>query len=151
MSTATEPTIIRFRVPAVPVAQPRPRAVSLNGRARMANVPKSHPVHDFRATVRMAFRSHHHGPPLQGPLSLSLLFVMPRPKRLMWKTKPMPREPYTSSRNDWDNLGKSVCDALNGLAWRDDGQIVEVALRRMIAAGDESPHAEIEIREIVNA
>ena len=135
-------------IPAVPVAQPRPRAVQGgNGKARMAGPHNNHPVHAFRATVAHAWREVHTGAPLEGPLTLRAVFVMPRPGRLVWKTRPMPREPYTSSRNDWDNLGKSVCDALNGVAWRDDGQIVRATVERWYAAGDESPHVELTVDE----
>lgn len=28
-------------------------------------------------------------------------------------------------RPDWDNISKLVCDALNGIAWHDDSQIVD--------------------------
>lgn len=32
---------------------------------------------------------------------------------------------FFGCRGDWDNLSKSVCDALNGIAYRDDRQIIE--------------------------
>lgn len=142
-------TRIEFTVPAVPVAQPRPRAVSMNGKARMAGPPKSHAVHSYRATVAQTFAAERPGmAPLDGPLVVRMLFVMPRPGRLRWKTRPMPREPYTAAKNDWDNLGKSTCDALNQIAWRDDGQIVRAEVERWIAAGDEQPHVEIVIESL---
>lgn len=30
-----------------------------------------------------------------------------------------------TSKPDWDNEGKLVCDALNGIVWRDDAQIAD--------------------------
>ena len=137
---------IAFTVPAVPVAQPRPRAVTMHGHARMANAPKEHPVHAFKASVRRAFAEAHDGPPLEGPLAMELTFVMPRPKAKLWKSKPMPREWYDAYRNDWDNLGKAVSDALNQLAYHDDGQLVVVLVKRVIAAGDERAHTWVSIR-----
>ncbi len=31
---------------------------------------------------------------------------------------------------DWDNIGKIICDALNGIAYRDDAQIVDGRTRK---------------------
>jgi Holliday junction resolvase RusA-like endonuclease len=107
---------------------------------------KSHPVHAFKASVRAAAAAAYDGPPLEMALALTAVFVMPRPGSMLWKKRPMPRAHYCVSRNDWDNLGKSVSDALNGLVWRDDGQIVVARVERWIASGDEQPHVEIEIK-----
>lgn len=32
---------------------------------------------------------------------------------------------------DWDNIGKVVCDALNGIAYKDDAQIVCAQIRKL--------------------
>ena len=137
--------VIEFRVNAVPVAQPRPRAVMRGNRAGMADAPKSHAIHDFKTSVREAFRRKYQGPPLDCPLVLEIEFVMPRPGRLIWKTRPMPREPYSAKKNDWDNLGKGVCDALNKFAFTDDGLIWDCRVVRWIASGDEAPHCMVRI------
>lgn len=31
---------------------------------------------------------------------------------------------------DWDNIGKIICDALNGAAWEDDAQVVEASVQK---------------------
>lgn len=144
-------TPIRFTVPAVPIAQPRQRTrvVNANGKTFAQNyTPKTGPVQDFKATVRHAAAVAYSGAPLTCPLALSLTFVMPRPSSMVWKTKPMPREPYAVKKNDWDNLGKSVCDALNKLLYADDGLLCEVKVSRCIAAGDEAPHVEVEVQAL---
>jgi Holliday junction resolvase RusA-like endonuclease len=135
--------LIEFYVPAVPVAQPRPRAVNAGVHARMANVSTKHPIHDFKASVRFAFKGAYSGPPLAGAILLDCLFIMPRPRAMIWKTKEMVRIRYTAGKNDWDNLGKAVSDALNKIAYQDDGQIWRANVERWIAAGDEAPHVEI--------
>jgi Holliday junction resolvase RusA-like endonuclease len=141
------PILIRLFVPAVPVAQPRPRAFTVGGKARMGDVPTKHPVHDFKASVRMAFRAAYQGRPLGGPVRMTCVFIMPRPRAMIWKTKPMPRVPYCAGKNDWDNLGKAVSDSLLKVAYYDDGQLWKVCVERWIAAGDEAPHAEILIEQ----
>ncbi len=142
------PTKICFTVPAVPVSQPRPRAYIAGQRARMGTVSDKHPVNGFKAAVMHQASLAYDGPPLAVPLAMTLVFVMPRPTTKVWKTKPMPREPYAAKKNDWDNLGKSVCDALNGTMYDDDGRLVDVRVQRWIAAGDEQPHVEVTIEEV---
>ena len=139
-------TVIVFSVPAVPVAQPRPRATTGGGgRPRMVEAQHRHPVHAFKATVRHAARLVYEGPPLDCPLTMELLFLMPRPGRLRWKTRAMPRCPFTAKNKDWDNLGKAVSDALNELIYVDDGLLWDVHVRKEFASGDEQPHVEIRI------
>ncbi len=133
---------IEFNVPAVPVAQPRQRhrlATGAGGKSFVKNyTPAKSPVNDYKATVRHAAAAEHKGAPLQGPLYLSLTFIMPRPKGMYWKTKPMPRVPH-ASRPDCDNLAKSTLDALKGLLWIDDAQISRLDVHKLVADGHEQP------------
>lgn len=159
MSATTEPTVIRFRVPAVPVAQPRPRAVKRGKHARVHQVThvkqadgsrKQHPSLAFKATVRMCAEKVYQGPPLAGPLRVDVVAVFPREKAKIWKTKPMPRYPHTV-KPDRDNLDKAVLDSLTGLLWRDDNQVCDGRIQKWRAAGDEQPHVQIMIRKLPNA
>ena len=117
-----------------PVAQPRPRAAAVNGKARVyqpSGAAKQYKKH-IALRARQVFAE-----PLSGPVSLELWFCMPRPKARTWKTKPMPREWHTS-RPDVDNLMKAVMDALNGVAWQDDSQVCETLAVKCVAAGSDS-------------
>jgi len=134
---------ITFTIPAVPVAEPRARAVAIAGKPRLYEASKSHPIHAFKATAKLSFaatKSQAH----DGPISLDLVFVMPRPQNKRWLTKPMPRYPNVIAP-DVDNLAKAVMDALNGLAWRDDKQVSRLTCEKLVAAGDEQPHVEVTI------
>lgn len=150
---------ITFTVPGVPIPQPRPRATLAPGgrSARIHEVThiknavtgerRPHPIAAFKATVRLAAEAVYKGAPLSGPLGISCRFIFPRPKSMLWAKRPMPRVVKTG-RPDWDNLGKSVCDALNGLLWIDDGQIAAAFVTKYTAAGDEQPRTEIMIETI---
>lgn len=47
------------------------------------------------------------------------------------KAKSNPKRfPFPTSKPDWDNEGKLVCDALNGIVWRDDAQIADGRVRK---------------------
>ncbi len=110
--------------------------------------PSKHPVQDFKASVRMAARQAYQGAPLAGPIRIVATFVMPRPGRLRWKTRPMPRCLH-ASKPDIENVAKAIFDALTGLAWNDDAQIAITTLTKVYAAGDEQPCVEVEIWEIM--
>lgn len=50
-----------------------------------------------------------------------------------------------TKKPDWDNIGKIVTDALNGIAWHDDAQIVKAEVRKLYTAT--VPRVEITIRK----
>jgi len=52
---------------------------------------------------------------------------------------------WSLGRNDWDNIGKSVCDGMKGIAWRDDGQISVGSVTKKYS---DQPRVEIEIKEL---
>lgn len=147
--------VISFVVNAVPVAQPRQRhrVIQKKGGKAFAHnyTPKDSPVNDYKKAVRYegmkAFRIRTNAKPLKGPIVVDFVFVMPRPKSKVWKTKPMPREPHIG-KPDRDNLIKSTQDALNGCIWRDDSQIFAGETVKWIAAGDEEPHVEITVTRL---
>ena len=51
----------------------------------------------------------------------------------------------TRHRCDIDNLGKSILDGLNRIAWRDDNQVVDLILHKRICK--ENPRTEIHWEE----
>lgn len=141
--------MITFTVPAVPVAQPRQRhrLMQSQGRTFTTNfTPAKHPVQAFKASVQLAASEAYHGPPLSGPIALRLLFLMPRPGRLRWAKKPMPRCAHVS-KPDADNLAKACKDALSKLIWNDDSQVCDVRIQKLYANGSEQPHVVVEIDE----
>ena len=46
---------------------------------------------------------------------------------------------------DFDNIGKIICDALNGIAYRDDAQIVDALVRKFYS---DIPRVIVEISDI---
>jgi Holliday junction resolvase RusA-like endonuclease len=136
---------VAFTVPAIPIAQPRPRAAMAGGHARVYGAAKDHPIHAFKAAVMHRANAEYDMAPHDGPVAISVLCVLPRPKHMFWKTKPMPRERHIG-RPDADNIFKAVTDSLNGLVFTDDSRIYEATVVKAIAAGDEQPHCEVVIR-----
>ena len=50
-----------------------------------------------------------------------------------------------TKKPDWDNIGKLVTDALNGIAWHDDAQIVKSTVIKVYTA--DKPRIEVTIRK----
>lgn len=75
-------------------------------------------------------------PPFKGPVDLRLSFLLPIPASwAAWKRAAAARgEIAPTSVPDLDNLEKGVKDALNGIAWRDDAQVVDASKSKRYAA-----------------
>ena len=114
---------IAFTIPGDPVPQPRPR-VSTRGGHGHAYVPAKHPVHSYRRAVAAAAKAA--GAGVHGDaVEIIIDFVFARPKSHLRKTGLAADAPQWP-RKDIDNLEKAVLDALNGVAWHDDSQVVRV-------------------------
>jgi Holliday junction resolvase RusA-like endonuclease len=117
---------IRFRVPCVPVAQPRQRhrVITNGGRSFATNyTPKNDPVNAFKAACQLAASNVYRDAPLDCPVMVDLTFIFPRPKSVP-KRLGTGRLPHTC-KPDRDNLAKSFFDALNGLLYRDDSLVFD--------------------------
>jgi len=85
-----------------------------------------------------------------GPVSMTITFIFPRPSVMVWKKKPMNRE-WRPKGKDIDNLIKTICDGLNGVAYIDDRQVVEVIARKCICINpQEKPRTVINIEPAPN-
>ena len=56
---------------------------------------------------------------------------------------------YIKRKLDADNIAKSILDGLNGIAYEDDDQVVELLVRKHKVKRKEEERVEIEIREEV--
>lgn len=139
---------IQFTVPAIPIAQPRQRHAMIGGHVRNYT-PSKHPVQDFKASVRMAWHyARWDGVwDFSAPVKVEIVAVFPRPKSKTKKRGDNPRF-EKATKPDWDNVGKSVCDALTGLAWNDDSQIWDARVTKYVAAAEEQPSVTITIETI---
>ena len=123
-------------IPGAPIGKGRPRATSVNGFIRTYTPKKTAQREAVAASTLMDKWGR---PPLDGPVSVGVLALFPRPQRMLWKKKPMLREPYCQ-KPDADNVVKAVLDALEKAGvLRDDKLVWSVDCVALYCSGDESP------------
>lgn len=111
---------IKFVVPGIPTAWAR---TSSNGRVRFTPQKQriAGGVIQIIAADAMAGRA-----PLEGPVSMSVIAVWPWPKAMTERKRGVAGSHFRTSRPDADNVAKLVADALIGICYLDDAQIVEL-------------------------
>lgn len=135
--TQSIPGRVKLFVPGSPAPQGSKRHV---GRGILIESSKA--VGPWRERIALAAHSHGDGPKA-GPVGVSLEFVMPRPK-----SAPKRSTPPAVKRPDLDKLTRAILDALTGIAWNDDSQVVTIHATKRLAELDETPGVTIDIQEI---
>jgi Holliday junction resolvase RusA-like endonuclease len=127
---------ITFFVPGLPAPGGSKRAFVVGGRAVLTeDCKRSKP---WRSRVAAVANDAHAGPPLDGPLALEMVFSLPRPKghfgsgRNAGRVRPS-APAYPATKPDTTKLVRSTEDALKGIVWRDDAQVVEQVARKVYA------------------
>jgi Holliday junction resolvase RusA-like endonuclease len=134
-----------FVIPGTPIAKGRPR-FSTAGRFPRAFTPAK--TSNYEAWVKMCAVEAMAGQPLiAGPvkLSLNMYFEVPSswPK---WKREAAVTDALRpTGRPDTGNVLKAIEDALNGIVWKDDSQVVEVDCCK---AYDAEPHVRVRVQEL---
>ncbi len=133
---------MKLFIPCLPVAQPRPKATTVGGFTRMYEASSKHPIHAFKAAVKLAWNNAG-AVKLEGALTAEITCVFERPAKVAKKlgTGRM----LKAKKPDCDNLAKSVLDSLNGLAYHDDGQIVVLMVKKYHAAEGETPGVSLQL------
>jgi len=72
--------------------------------------------------------------PFEGPVKLTALFVHQWPKATTKKRKALANGFYKDTRPDCDNYLKLIMDAMNGIAYQDDGQVSVVYSEKIFDA-----------------
>lgn len=146
-----EPGTFRFFAAGLPKGQPRPRAFSRGGHARVFDPGTAE---GWKSAVALAARGNVPAAPLSGPVQLTVELLFPRPKLHLKKGALREGAPeFHTSKPDADNAAKAVMDALTVLGvWGDDAQVAALITTKRYAgtAADpnERPGAWITIRAL---
>lgn len=136
---------IRLEIPGQPIPQPRHK-VAARGRFAHAYIAAHHPIHAYRQAVELVARAaglKPHGDPVE--VVIECVFERP-PSHLTKSGQPSKAARRFPPKCDWDNLGKGVCDALTGIAYDDDDQIIDGRCVKRYAGPGEGARTVVTIR-----
>ena len=114
---------ITFEIPGKPHAKQRPQ---FGG--KVAYTPKRTVTAE---AIICGEAIKHFKTPFDGPVMVDILAVFSVPVSWAKSKKARMLGAAHTQRPDFDNLQKSVCDALNGVAYADDSQISEARCRKI--------------------
>ena len=110
--------IYQFKVLGNPVAQGRPRFARVGKFVRTYDPSNSK---NWKETVKwQAIEHKKQGYVIEGAIGMTLMFFLPRPKSLPKRIQEHTKKP------DLDNLSKAIKDALKGICYKDDSQIINL-------------------------
>ena len=134
---------MRFTVPGLPVAKQRPRWKKVGDRVITYTPGKTV---DYEHLVGWSFLEAG-GKPTESMVKLRMTAVMQAPVSWSKKRRTAVTEgkERPKTRPDLDNLIKSVMDGLNGVAYRDDKQVVMIEAEKIYG---NPPRVEVEITEV---
>ena len=126
-----------------PVPKGRPRFSKIGGFVR-SYTPKK--TSDYEAQVKAIAQSAMTREPLETPLAAFLYFRLPIPKSYTKKRVAacLSCSERPIKKPDLDNLAKSVLDALNGVVYLDDAQLVSLHVTKVYS---NNPGVDIMVRE----
>lgn len=133
---------MEFFTPGIPKGQPRVRAFARGGHAAVYDPGTAD---GWKGSIALAAKSYLPAIPFNCPIVCNLVFLFPRPARLMRKKDPEGRIPFTG-KPDRDNSDKAVLDALTTIGmWRDDALVYDGRITKFYAAKDERTGCHIQI------
>ena len=132
--------MIKLIIPGQPCAKGRPRLGKYGTYTPDKTV-------NYETLVKQLYITEHYGKQLEGALNLKVTayFQIPKSKSKKIKEAMLKSDIRPTGRPDWDNVGKIISDALNGLAYHDDSQIVTATVEKWYS---DNPRVEVEIQEI---
>jgi Holliday junction resolvase RusA-like endonuclease len=87
-------------------------------------------------------------PPLEGPVKLDLIIRLPVPKSYPKKRSEacLNGFEWPTKKPDWDNVAKSVADAMNDIVFLDDTQIV---IARVVKTYSAEAGVDVQVMEVL--
>ena len=116
---------ISFAVYGPPQGKARPRVVRMKNGRTMSYTPDKTVA--YEELVRKKYLETAGRPLLwEGPVSVQIIAEYPIPKSVSRKKAALMLngDMRPTKKPDWDNIGKIICDSLNGIAYKDDAQII---------------------------
>lgn len=130
---------INFIIPGPPQGKARPKVTRTKNGFSHTYTPDKTVAYEELVRTRYLAATNAYRFPDGAQIKMEILATVPIPQSKSRRVKADMLEGRTrpTKKPDCDNIIKIICDALNGLAYRDDAQIVEVSIRKAYADGGE--------------
>jgi len=117
---------LSFFVAGLPITQGSMKAFVIAGRARVT-ANNGSKLQAWRHAIATEARRVYSGPLIEGPVIVRVWFGLLKPasapkKRRTW--------PIGARSGDVDKLGRSLLDALTGVIWCDDAQVIRLEVEK---------------------
>lgn len=123
-----------FTIPGEPVPKGRPRFT------KSGDVYTPKRTKDYEDYIQYLYK----GKELQGEIEAEIKVYLQIPKSASKTRKEKLLTERPTKRPDLDNLAKTILDALNGLAYKDDSQVVSLLIEKYWS---DNPRVEVELKE----
>lgn len=142
---ASAPPSVAFIVPGDPQGKGRPRIGKVGQHARMFTPKKTASYEGLVALAAQQAMAGH--APLEGPVSATLLVDCRVPES--WSARKreaaLTGAVMPTTKPDTDNVIKAIFDGCNGVAWRDDVQVVDLTVRKRYST---TPAVRVVLRQV---
>ena len=133
-----------FTVPGEPVAKGRPKFTSRGGFVRAITPEKTA---NYETLVKLSFKQKYPDEvpvPKDTPVIVHIVAHFAIPKSVSKRKARDMQDGYIrpTKKPDCDNIAKIICDALNGIAYYDDSQIVKIEVDKVY---NETPRVDVVI------
>lgn len=136
--------IVKFTIPGEPVGKARPR---INTFTHKAYTPEK--TASYESWVRMCYLQDYKDTKFPDDAQLYVhidaFFQIPASSSRVKVEKMVNGLIRPTKKPDFDNIGKAVCDALNGIAYRDDAAIVSAYITKRYEYNN--PHVTVTISD----
>ena len=135
-----------FFIPGEPQGKGRPRFSTQHGRV-ITRTPDETVL--YENLVKMEYRQQCRGIRFPDDAMLDVrvyaFYAIPSSVSKKKRKAMLEKKIRPTKKPDFDNIGKVICDSLNGIAYRDDAQVVDGMVRKFYA---EHPRVVVTINEI---
>ena len=140
---------IKFTIPGEPCAQGRPRFSTLSGYVKAIDPAKSRNQKAFIKYLATTATKQQGWVYTYLPIHVEIIAYMgiPKSKSKKWRTAAICGRERPTKKPDVDNLFKLVTDALSGILYNDDKQIVSCRVQKWYS---EEPRTEVKITEVID-
>lgn len=137
---------VTFVIPGEPQGKGRPRFSTQHGRA-ITRTPEQTAL--YENLVKMEYRQQCRGIRFQDDAMLDVrvyaYYSIPTSAGKKKRQAMLTKKIRPTKKPDFDNIGKVICDSLNGIAYRDDAQIVDGMVRKFYS---EEPRVVVKISDV---